>query len=83
MKSGWKTTEFWLTATLVIAALLDLAGPRLGDPWDLVAAAIAAAAYAVNRGLVKRGRSNADLQQQLVGVLAPLLGAGANGEPPK
>lgn len=73
--AGWKTTEFWLTATIVVAALLDLAGPRLADPWDLIAAGVAAGCYTVSRGLTKRGGSNAELQQQLISALGPLLGA--------
>ncbi len=83
MKSGWKTSEFWISATIVLAALLDLAGPRLAEPWDLIAAGLAAACYTISRGLAKRGGTNAELQQQLIGALGPLLGAGGNGQETK
>lgn len=59
MKAGWKTTEFWVT-TLTIVGLVTtslvtslVATGALPATWAAVASGIAAAAYAISRGLAK------------------------------
>ena len=53
-KPGWKTTEFWVVVAPIVAAVVEPLRDRLGGSWALVAACVAAGAYAVARGLAKR-----------------------------
>ena len=60
MKSGYKTSEFWLTAAAAIVGLLMSAGVFAdASIWakglGLAAAALASAGYSVARGLAKNG----------------------------
>ena len=59
MKTGWKTTEFWMTLGASLVGLLMASGLFVeGDIWmrglGLAAAALANAGYSVSRGLAKR-----------------------------
>ena len=60
MKSGYKTTEFWMTALASIVGLLMTSDLFVADSvWAKglghVAAVLASAGYAVSRGMAKRG----------------------------
>ena len=59
MKSGYKTTEFWMSAAAAIVGLLMTAGvfDEAGTTMKalgLAAAGLASAGYAVSRGIAKR-----------------------------
>jgi hypothetical protein len=57
MSTGWKTTEFWLTATVVGGSVLtELSRVNILPPkYAALAAAISAGLYAIGRGLKKSG----------------------------
>ena len=63
VKAGWKTTEFWVVLATILGGIL---GPLLSPSqvetsthWlgfvGFVAAAVSASAYAIARGITKRG----------------------------
>ena len=59
---GWKTTEFWLTAGMVLCSLLwgaDVLNPEgttgIDRVFGFVAAALGALGYTVSRGMAKSG----------------------------
>lgn len=55
MKSGWKTTEFWVTLFVTIGtAVTSLSQLNVFPPrYAALAAGIAAGAYAISRGIAK------------------------------
>lgn len=57
MKSGIRSTEFWLTTVitivLIIAAVADSVKEVLPEGFVPIAMSIAAAGYAISRGLAK------------------------------
>lgn len=53
MKSGWKTTEFWVTALSVVGLVVSAATTNLSPKWAAIGASVSAAAYAISRGLAK------------------------------
>jgi hypothetical protein len=53
MKSGYKTTEFWITLLSVIGLVTASAATSLSPKYAAIGAAISAAAYAISRGLAK------------------------------
>lgn len=53
MKSGWKTSEFWVTATAVVGLVVSAAATPLSPKYAAIGAAVSAAAYAISRGLAK------------------------------
>jgi hypothetical protein len=55
--TGWKTTEFWLTLTVVGGSVLtELSHVNILPPkYAGLAAAVAAGLYAVGRGIKKAG----------------------------
>lgn len=53
MKSGWKTSEFWVTATSVVGLLVSSAATPLSPKYAAIGASASAAAYAISRGLAK------------------------------
>jgi len=61
IKSGWKTTEFWMTAIFILASSAVSSG-IFGESstttkfLSLIAAGIAAAGYSVSRGVAKISR---------------------------
>lgn len=71
MKSGWRTTEFWVTAATVVGALIAAIAPHysasiaqhaervggIASDTALLVAGIAAGCYALSRAAVKRGQS--------------------------
>lgn len=62
VKSGWQTTEFWVTVINAIAALIigyGLMTQEEADLWiellkALLPLAVASAGYSISRGVVKR-----------------------------
>lgn len=55
MKPGWKTTEFWVT---VATSLWAMFGQSLPAAAQGVVVAVASAAYAVSRAVVKASDGN-------------------------
>jgi hypothetical protein len=59
MRKGWQTTEFWISALVIAGVVLtslssiNVLPPKYGS----LAAGIAAAAYAISRGLAKLGKT--------------------------
>ena len=53
IKSGWKTSEFWITVFTVASGLIGTYGGLIPPPWGMIATAIIAAGYAISRGLAK------------------------------
>jgi len=53
MKSGWKTTEFWVTALAVVGLVASAATSSLNPKYAAIGAAVSTAAYAISRGLAK------------------------------
>jgi hypothetical protein len=54
-KPGLETTEFWIS---ILTAVSTLCGQLVGvipEPWGVIMAGIAAAAYTISRGLTKSG----------------------------
>ena len=54
-KSGWQTTEFWITVCSVIGAIVGTLQDVLSPDQAVIASAIASGFYAVSRGLAKGG----------------------------
>lgn len=52
-KSGYKTTEFWLTVITSLMVVVD--GVPLPEKFEGVVIAVLGAAYALSRGLAKKG----------------------------
>lgn len=71
-KEGYKTTEFWLTIAVVVLTWVDAI--PLPDKYEGAVAFLAAAAYAISRGLAKKGvpapADPADVQK-LIGKARP------------
>ena len=54
MKTGYRTTEFWLTALVTVAgAVSSIANPEVFGKWGIVAAAISQAIYTIGRSYAK------------------------------
>ena len=53
MKSGYKTTEFWITMLSIIGLVASTAASSLSPKYAALGASISAAAYAISRGLAK------------------------------
>ena len=53
IKSGWKTTEFWITVFTGLSGILGTYGGLIPPPWGIVAAAVIGAGYTISRGLAK------------------------------
>lgn len=53
MKSGWKTTEFWVTAFSIVGLVTSAAAASLSPKYAAIGAAISGAAYTISRGLAK------------------------------
>ena len=62
MKSGWRTSEFWLTAAALVLSLLFASGV-LGDGGtafqvaSVIAGVLGAMGYTVQRGALKRSEN--------------------------
>lgn len=53
MKSGWKTSEFWVTVFAIVGLVVSSAAASLSPRYAAIGAAVSTAAYAVSRGLAK------------------------------
>ncbi len=53
MKTGWKTTEFWITALSILGLVASSATLSLSPRYAALGASVSAAAYAISRGLAK------------------------------
>lgn len=56
MKPGWQTSEFWITLATSGWAIF---GSTVTGPVAVVVPAVLGAAYAISRGLAKRGGETA------------------------
>lgn len=54
MKSGWKTTEFWVTILGVLGSIVAAVAGTLPPEYAAIGAAVASGFYAVSRGLAKK-----------------------------
>ena len=66
MKSGWKTTEFWIALAVALSGILNFSIDLVPAEWGIVAAAISSAFYALSRGLAKSGGDDATLRLELM-----------------
>ena len=76
IKSGWKTTEFWITVALVVMALLGIGTDEANENVQLVlvaAGVIATVAYSLSRGLAK---SRAEVASDVPSMLNRVMDAG-------
>lgn len=55
-KAGWKSTEFWVTVVIALLTVLD--GVPLPEKYEAVVVGVLGAAYAISRGLAKKGVPN-------------------------
>ena len=55
MKTGYKTTEFWVTVLAILASVLVASDDILEPRWSGLAASLASGLYAISRSLAKRG----------------------------
>lgn len=53
MKTGWKTTEFWVTALSVVGLVASSAAASLAPKYAAIGVAVSVAAYSISRGLAK------------------------------
>lgn len=58
MKSGWKTSEFWLTALTIVGVVGTALAGTLPPKYAAAAAIAGTSAYAVARGLAKMFQDN-------------------------
>ena len=56
MKNGWKTTEFWVSVSALIAGVIASTQGFLPPEAAAWSAAIIAGLYAFSRGLAKQGK---------------------------
>jgi len=56
MTLGYKTTEFWITIFTLIATIASAVSGLVDEDYAYIVAAIASGAYAVSRGLAKKGK---------------------------
>lgn len=53
MKPGWKTSEFWITALLIVGLTVSAIAASLSPKWAAIGVSISGAAYSIARGLAK------------------------------
>ena len=53
MKPGYTTTEFWISALTIVGLVVSSAASTLPPRYAAIGAAVAAASYAIARGLSK------------------------------
>lgn len=54
MTRGWRTSEFWVTALSIVGLVVSAAVTSLPPRYAAIGTAVAAAAYAISRGLAKQ-----------------------------
>lgn len=57
VKSGWKTTEFWITVLTVVTTLSETFKGNLDPKWGTVISAASALGFAIVRGFIKSSAS--------------------------
>lgn len=57
VKSGWKTSEFWMTALSVIATLAETFKGNIDPKWGAIISASITLGYSIVRGLTKSAAS--------------------------
>lgn len=53
LKPGYLTTEFWVSALAIVGLVVSSAATSLPPRYAAIGSAVAAAAYAISRGLAK------------------------------
>lgn len=53
VRPGYKTSEFWITALLVVGLVVSSIATPLSPHWAAIGASVSTAAYAISRGLAK------------------------------
>lgn len=53
LKSGWKTSEFYVTALTILGLVVSSAATSLSPRYAAIGASVAASVYAISRGLAK------------------------------
>ena len=53
MKAGWKTTEFWITATSIAGLVVASFAYSLAPKYAALGVSLSGGFYAVSRGLAK------------------------------
>ncbi len=54
MKSGWKTSEFWVSFFVIIGSTAAVLMDHLDPKYAVIASSISSLAYAISRGLSKK-----------------------------
>ena len=57
-RAGWKSTEFWIVVTVLLADLITGLTGVLPPEWAGASATVVTVLYAVSRGLAKHGVPN-------------------------
>lgn len=52
-KSGWKTTEFWVTTLSIVGLVTSSIATSLAPRYAAIGIAVSVAAYSISRGLAK------------------------------
>lgn len=55
MKTGWKTSEFWMSALTSVSSITLTVAGILPAKYAAIATAISTMAYSISRGLAKQG----------------------------
>ena len=53
LKTGYKTSEFWVTALSIVGLVVSSAAAGLSPKYAAIGASVSGAAYAISRGLAK------------------------------
>lgn len=54
MKPGYKTTELWLSAAVIVGQLVAALSSELSPKWAAIGSSVAAGLYALSRGQAKQ-----------------------------
>jgi hypothetical protein len=57
VKSGWKTTEFYVTVFAIVGLVVSSLAASLSPKYAAIGASVSAAAYAISRGLAKLSKT--------------------------
>ena len=58
-KSGWKTTEFYITVLSIVGLVTASVAATLSPRYAAIAVSVSGAAYVISRGLAKLNSPNA------------------------
>ena len=59
VKSGWKTSEFWMTVLTVLTTLSETFKGNIDPKWGAIISGVLTLGYAIVRGLTKSSASTA------------------------